>query len=148
MLRETHEVCKVKVEPSSKKAELEERSESMTFSILRIDHVQVAAPAGQEAAAIAFYAGILGMKTIEKPQTLKERGGVWFEFGTHQLHVGVEDPFSPAKKAHPAFRVAGYTEMKEYLLANKIDFKEDDSIPEVERFFVFDPFGNRLEFLK
>lgn len=117
----------------------------MAFSILRIDHVQVAAPAGQEAAAIAFYAGVLGMRTIEKPQTLKGRGGVWFEFGTHQLHVGIEEPFSPAKKAHPAFRVAGYEEMKSQLRANNIDVKEDKSIPELERFFVFDPFGNRLE---
>lgn len=120
----------------------------MKFSILRIDHVQMASPAGQEEAADSFYAGVLGMKKIEKPEALKARGGIWFEFGGQQLHVGVEDPFSPAKKAHPAFRVAGYTEMKEYLLANKIEFKEDDSIPEVERFFVFDPFGNRLEFLK
>jgi len=120
----------------------------MTFSILQIDHVQVAAPARQEEMAIAFYAGVLGMKVIEKPAVLKARGGAWFEFGNQQLHVGVEEPFSPAKKAHPAFRVAGYVEMKTHLRANKIEIREDDSIHGVERFFIFDPFGNRLEFLK
>lgn len=119
----------------------------MAFSILRIDHVQVAAPRGQEVQAIAFYSGILGMKNIEKPQALKGRGGAWFEFGTHQLHVGVEEPFSPAKKAHPAFRVAGYEEMKTQLRAKNIEVKEDSSIPGLERFFIFDPFGNRLEFI-
>lgn len=120
----------------------------MDFSILKIDHVQVAAPEGKEVAAREFYSGILGMQEVEKPEALKGRGGAWFEFGGQQLHVGVEEPFSPAKKAHPAFRVAGYEELKIYLSANKISLKEDDSIPGVERFFVFDPFGNRLEFLK
>lgn len=120
----------------------------MGFSILQIDHVQVAAPAGEEVAARTFYAGLLGMQEIEKPEALRGRGGAWFEFGGQQLHVGVEEPFSPAKKAHPAFRVAGYEELKAHLAANKIAVKEDASIPGVERFFVFDPFGNRLEFLK
>ena len=120
----------------------------MKFSILQIDHVQVAAPAGKEAAAREFYAGILGMGEIEKPEPLKGRGGVWFQFGEQQLHVGVEEPFSPAKKAHPAFRVSGYDELKDYLAAADIIVKEDDSISGVERFFVSDPFGNRLEFLK
>lgn len=120
----------------------------MGFSILHIDHVQVAAPAGKEEAARGFYAGVLGMQEIEKPKALQGRGGAWFEFGSQQLHVGVEEPFSPAKKAHPAFRVAGYDELKSHLSATGIVWKEDDSIPDVERFFVFDPFGNRLEFLK
>ncbi|TWT06827.1 glyoxalase [Planococcus sp. CPCC 101016] len=120
----------------------------MGFSILHIDHVQVAAPSGKEAAAREFYATILGMQEIEKPEALKGRGGAWFEFGGQQLHVGVEEAFSPAKKAHPAFRVAGYDELKNHLLRNGIIVKKDDSIPGVERFFVFDPFGNRLEFLK
>lgn len=120
----------------------------MEFSILHIDHVQVAAPAGKEKEAVNFYSGILGMQEIEKPDALKERGGAWFGFGGQQLHVGVEEPFSPAKKAHPAFRVAGYEELKKHLSQNEVEWKEDSSIPGVERFFIFDPFGNRLEFLK
>ncbi|MDQ0428168.1 catechol 2,3-dioxygenase-like lactoylglutathione lyase family enzyme [Planomicrobium stackebrandtii] len=120
----------------------------MSFSVLHIDHVQVAAPAGKEAAAIKFYADILGMQEIEKPESLKGRGGAWFAFGGQQLHVGVEEPFSPAKKAHPAFRVAGYDELKDHLSKYGVEWQEDSSIPGIERFFVFDPFGNRLEFLK
>ncbi|ANU09918.1 Glyoxalase/bleomycin resistance protein/dioxygenase [Planococcus antarcticus DSM 14505] len=120
----------------------------MEFSILQIDHVQVAAPAGREEETRRFYAEILGMLEIEKPEALKGRGGAWFGFGGQQLHVGVEEPFSPAKKAHPAFRVTGYDELKIYLSENGLELKEDDSIPGVERFFIFDPFGNRLEFLK
>ncbi|TAA73597.1 VOC family protein [Planococcus salinarum] len=120
----------------------------MEFSIDRIDHVQVAAPRGSEVEAIGFYSGILGMKEVGKPEPLQARGGVWFEFGSFQLHVGIEEPFAPARKAHPAFRVSGYEEMQTQLKEKGMEVKVDDSIPGVERFFVFDPFGNRLEFLK
>lgn len=120
----------------------------MNFSIEKIDHVQVAAPKGCETKARHFYEEILGMKEIEKPEPLKSRGGVWFEFGFYQLHVGVDEPFSPATKAHPAFVVKGFENMKQYLKSEGIEVKDDASIPGVTRFFVFDPFGNRLEFLK
>lgn len=120
----------------------------MEFSIGKIDHVQVAAPKGSEAEAILFYSEVLGMKEIDKPEPLKARGGVWFEFDNFQLHVGIEEPFIPAKKAHPAFKVFGYDALRGHLEGNGIAVSVDDSIPGVERFFVFDPFGNRLEFLK
>lgn len=120
----------------------------MDFSIEKIDHVQVAAPKGCEAAAREFYEGILGMEEIEKPEPLKARGGVWFGFGLYQLHVGVEENFVSAKKAHPAFIVQGAESMQRHLAANGIEFISDDSIPGMTRFFIFDPFGNRLEFIK
>ncbi|MDN7244915.1 VOC family protein [Planococcus shenhongbingii] len=119
----------------------------MKFTIGKIDHVQVAAPKGKEKEAFNFYAGVLGMKEVEKPDSLKGRGGAWFEFGAYQLHVGVEEPFSPAKKAHPAFKVKGFEELQQHLAAEGIEVKNDDSIPGVQRFFISDPFGNRLEFL-
>ncbi len=125
-----------------------ERGGEMEFSIGKIDHVQVAGPKGSEAEAIGFYGGILGMKEVEKPEPLKARGGVWFEFDRFQLHIGIEEPFAPAKKAHPAFRVNGFEALQKHLTAQRVEWKADDSIPGVERFFVFDPFGNRLEFLK
>ncbi|TWT16107.1 VOC family protein [Planomicrobium sp. CPCC 101079] len=119
----------------------------MDFAITKIDHIQVAAPSNSEQSAIDFYSGILGMEQVEKPAALKGRGGVWFEFGAYQLHVGVEEPFSSAKKAHPAFQVAGFEQLQKHLNASGIDVKNDDSIPGVTRFFISDPFGNRLEFL-
>lgn len=72
-----------------------------------LDHVQLAMPKGGEARAIAFYAGVLGFAPVEKPPALSGRGGVWFEAGPVRLHLGVETPFHPARKAHPAFEVAG-----------------------------------------
>ena len=107
---------------------------------MRLDHVQVAAPAGCEEAARAFYGGVLGLREVEKPAALRARGGVWFE----QLHVGVEDGFVPARKAHPAFAVDDLD-----ALADRIgDVQWDDAVPGVRRFYAHDPFGNRLEFVQ
>ncbi|HET7046175.1 MAG TPA: hypothetical protein VFI37_15110, partial [Gaiellaceae bacterium] len=91
--------------------------------IAGLDHVQLAAPAGCEAAARAFYGGVLGLRELEKPSALATRGGVWFE----QLHVGVEADFRPARKAHPAFVVDDLD-----ALAERIgDVQWDDAVPGV-----------------
>jgi catechol 2,3-dioxygenase-like lactoylglutathione lyase family enzyme len=119
----------------------------MSFQILAIDHVQLAAPSGCEGAARKFFGELLGMEEIEKPEELRKRGGVWFQFGTQQLHIGVEDGFSPAKKAHPAFCVQHLALLKEQLVSAGLDVKEEP-LPGVQRFHVDDPFGNRLEFLE
>ena len=120
----------------------------MEFRIEKLDHVQVAAPKGCEEEARRFYGEVLGLAEVEKPEPLRGRGGVWFEFGNSQLHIGVEEPFAAARKAHPAFVVNGFEELQEALGARGIEVKNDTSIPGSSRFFVSDPFGNRLEFLK
>src|SRR5262249_4200576 len=68
-------------------------------------HEQVAMPRGAEDLARAFYVGLLGMAEDPKPPVLAARGGCWFRSGAAILHLGVEDPFAPARKAHPAFLV-------------------------------------------
>ena len=110
--------------------------------IVGLDHVQVAAPTGCEDDARAFYGELLGLEEIEKPPVLAGRGGAWFRVGEQELHVGVADPFAPATKAHPAFRLSS-TEALEDLVARP----DPDEIPETARVFVCDPWGNRLELL-
>ena len=107
---------------------------------MQLDHVQVVAPPGCEEAARAFYGDVLGLRELEKPASLAARGGVWFE----HLHVGVEEPFAPARKAHPAFVVDDL----DALAARIGDVQWDDAVPGVRRFYAADPFGNRLEFLQ
>jgi catechol 2,3-dioxygenase-like lactoylglutathione lyase family enzyme len=116
-----------------------------SVTILGIDHVQVAAPPGCEAEARAFYGGLLGLEELEKPAPLRARGGCWFRAGAHGLHVGVEEPFAPARKAHPGFVVDDLAALAERLRAQGIDVTPDETIPGVERAHVADPFGNRLE---
>ena len=116
--------------------------------ITHIHHVQLAAPKDCEAAAREFYGSILGLAEIEKPPALRARGGCWFQCGNQQIHIGVESPFQPAKKAHPAFAVADLGKLRETLLAQAVKVTEDESLPGTPRFFAEDPWGNRLEFLE
>jgi catechol 2,3-dioxygenase-like lactoylglutathione lyase family enzyme len=124
------------------------RSENMTYKVLGFDHVQLAAPKGCEKDARAFFSDVLGFKEIEKPASLGNRGGCWFQCGTQEIHVGVEEPFVPAKKAHPAIVVENLEALRDHLNASTIAVKEDKPINGRNRFFVNDPFGNRIEFLE
>jgi catechol 2,3-dioxygenase-like lactoylglutathione lyase family enzyme len=116
--------------------------------VARIDHIQLAAPEGCEAAAREFYGTLLGMKEIEKPPLLRARGGCWFQCGDRQLHIGVERNFAPAKKAHPAFAVTDLDELRQALAARGVAVIDDDTIPGTRRFHAEDPWGNRLEFVE
>jgi len=114
------------------------------MTITGIDHVQVAAPPGCEAEARAFYGTLLGLDALPKPPELLGRGGCWFRAGEQELHVGVEQPFVPARTAHPSLVADDLDEVAARLAAEGITVEWDDSLP-VRRFHVSDPFGNRLE---
>ena len=105
----------------------------------------MAAPAGCEADARAYYGGLLGLEELPKPEPLRARGGCWFRAGADELHVGVEDPFAPARKAHPGLVVDDLAALTVRLRDEGVEVAPDDSIPGVERVYVADPFGNRLE---
>jgi catechol 2,3-dioxygenase-like lactoylglutathione lyase family enzyme len=116
------------------------------MTVTGIDHVQVAAPPGCEAEARAFYGELLGLEELAKPEALAARGGCWFSAGGQELHVGVEEPFAPARKAHPSFVVTDLDDVAARLTAKGIDVAYDDRIPGTRRLETTDPFGNRLEF--
>lgn len=117
--------------------------------MLTLDHVQIAAPAGCEADARAFYGELLELREIAKPAALAARGGVWFAADSGELHVGIEEAFIAAKKAHPAFRLSGENldAVAERLTARHIAVDWDNAILGVRRFYTKDPWGNRLELL-
>ncbi len=118
--------------------------------ITGIDHVQVAAPRAPQTdeQARAFYGGLLGLHEIEKPDILKPKGGVWFSTGAGQLHIGIEDPFAPARKAHPALVVSGLAALRLTLEGAGVPTTEAEPIPGVNRFYAHDPFGNRIELME
>ncbi|TCP68336.1 VOC family protein [Baia soyae] len=120
----------------------------MAFQFQGFDHIQLSAPVDSEEKARAFFSDILGMNEIPKPDNLKKRGGVWFEVGTQQLHIGIQKDFSPAQKAHPAFQVKNLDGLREQLIQNDIDVIDDEPLEGANRFYVQDPFGNRIEFLE
>jgi len=121
---------------------------SMSTPFSAIDHVQLAMPKGEEAAARRFYCEVLGMIEVPKPPILAQRGGCWFESGNVQIHLGVEGDFRPAKKAHPALRCKNFTELIAKLQKAGVETVADESIPGTVRCHIQDCFGNRIELIQ
>ncbi|UXY28047.1 glyoxalase [Streptomyces sp. HUAS TT20] len=113
-----------------------------------VDHVQLAAPPGSEDLLRAYYVDVLGMTELPKPPALAARGGCWFQAGSVQLHLGIEQDFRPAKKAHPGLRVTDIEAYAARLAAGTAPVTWDGNLPGHRRFYSEDPVGNRLEFLE
>jgi predicted metal-dependent hydrolase/catechol 2,3-dioxygenase-like lactoylglutathione lyase family enzyme len=118
--------------------------------VVGIDHVQLAMPAGRdaEAEAEAFYSGVLGIPRVRKPAPLARRGGCWFERDGLRVHLGVEDGFRPARKAHPALAVRGLPCLLERLRAVGVHVRDGDGVAGTDQAYVDDPFGNRIELIE
>jgi catechol 2,3-dioxygenase-like lactoylglutathione lyase family enzyme len=119
----------------------------MAYQVTGLDHVQLAMPAGLDAEqrAEAFYRDLFGLPRRPKPPELAKRGGCWFEQGQVRVHLGVEDGFRPARKAHPALVVSGIEELCAALVAAGHEVRRTEDVPGMPQWFVDDPFGNRIE---
>ena len=119
---------------------------------MRLHHVQVAIPAGGEDEARRFWVDGLGMAEVAKPEPLRARGGLWVRGGAAEVHLGVEEPFHPARKAHPALLlddVPALDAAAERLaeLGYEVDVSQRDTFPGHVRVHAFDGHGNRVELL-
>ena len=113
---------------------------------LKFNHISMTIPIGKESEARHFYCDILGFSEIEKPASLIPNGGLWLQTANLPLHIGVEDGVDRQKtKRHPAFETADLDRLKSHLISHKVEIKEAIPIPGYVRFYIFDPFGNRIE---
>jgi catechol 2,3-dioxygenase-like lactoylglutathione lyase family enzyme len=113
--------------------------------VLGLDHVQLAMPPGGEQAARDFYVRLFGLAEVIKPPELAARGGIWLIGQGVHLHLGVDDDFRPATKAHLALVVADLGGVRAKLAGAGVAVAEDDTRLRVARLYVTDPFGNRIE---
>lgn len=118
------------------------------MTIQGLDHIQLAMPPGGEPQARTFYGALLQLDELRKPEPLAQRGGCWFAAPGTQLHLGVEQEFNPARKAHPALLVDDLDALRERLQAAGVTTADDDAPLGRRRFHAFDPFGNRIEFMQ
>jgi catechol 2,3-dioxygenase-like lactoylglutathione lyase family enzyme len=116
--------------------------------LIGLHHVQLAMPADEEETAIAFYEGVLGLEQVPKPPELSGRGGVWFRSGELQVHLGVEEGFHPAMKAHPAFLVEDLERIRARVEMSGYKVIDSEQFSGFRRVHVRDPFGNRLELIE
>ena len=118
-------------------------------AILSVDHAQITIPRGAEDAGRAFYCGVLGLREIEKPASLRERGGFWLVAGETPIHVGTEQGADrAATKAHVAYRVDDLALWRERLEQHKVEVAEPTPVPGMLRLEFRDPFGNRVELVQ
>lgn len=131
---------------------LKTRNTSVTYGADKIfsglHHVQLAIAPGTEDQCREFWVGIMGLTELEKPPVLAARGGCWFRGGGFEIHLGVEDDFQPARKAHPGILINGLDELADRLSERGVTVVWDDKFPGMRRFYANDPQGNRLEFLE
>ena len=120
----------------------------MTAGVIRLEHVQLAMPAGREADAVAFYEGLLGITRVPKPADLAVRGGCWFERDDLKVHLGVDTHFRPATKAHVAFIVDDVRALASAISAAGHVVVDDEPLEGYDRVYVSDPFGNRIELMQ
>jgi catechol 2,3-dioxygenase-like lactoylglutathione lyase family enzyme len=118
------------------------------MKVVAIDHVQLAIPPGGEAAARRFYGEVLGFTEVPKPEAMRGRGGVWFQAGPVQVHLGVEPDMRPSVKAHPALVVTELDGWLARLAAAGCRWQDADDAPGTRRGHTWDPFGNRIELIE
>ena len=116
--------------------------------LLGLHHIQLAMPEGEEEAALKFYGAILGLTQVAKPPELAPRGGLWFRDEALEVHLGIEEPFTPARKAHPAFLVRNLATLRERIETAGYRVTDDVALEGFHRCHVRDPFGNRLELVE
>ncbi len=119
----------------------------MSINFKHIDHFTISIPPASSEQAKEFYLNTLGLKPIETPEALRVRGFFWFEIAGIELHIGTEEGFHPSNR-HPAFVVENLEQIRASLLAKGVRIKETVKLPGRERFFVYDPFGNRMELIE
>jgi catechol 2,3-dioxygenase-like lactoylglutathione lyase family enzyme len=117
--------------------------------IVGIDHVQITVLPEQVEKARAFYCGVLGLREIEKPDSLKNRGGFWLEAGGPRVDVGVEKGVDRlVTKAHVAYRVVNINHWRKNLTAAGFELFDGIPVAGYDRFEFRDPFGNRVELIE
>ena len=112
-----------------------------------VHHVNVTVPKSLEEAAKHFYAVVMGLHEVPKPESSRGRGGAWYQLGPMQLHLSIEDTSAhPLSKRHICYTVSNLTEAEEkFRQAGVQIFPDDMPVPGWSRFYVRDPGGNRLE---
>ena len=117
------------------------------IQLIRLNHIQICIPTGKETEARNFYANLIGLTEIPKPQDLIKNGGLWFQAADIQLHIGTENQINKSKR-HPAFEVADINSARLHLKKHGVKIKEEIQVPGQIRFSFIDPFDNRIELLQ
>lgn len=119
----------------------------MNIAFKRLDHIMLCIPEGTEAAAKAFYGGVLGLTELNDLGYTLPHGAIWYQIGDIQLHIRAEKATETSQR-HPAFEIDNLEAARELLEKHGIAIRNDSPIPDRKRFSFRDPFGNRIELIE
>jgi catechol 2,3-dioxygenase-like lactoylglutathione lyase family enzyme len=122
----------------------------MKIEYRRINHVTVAVPAGEHEKVRGFYGGLLGLKEVQRADVLnKVYDLIWYEWMDILLHIDFSPPWAkPAENRHVAVEVRDLHAVRAHLERQGAEIVEAVPIPDRERFYLLDPFGNYFEIME
>jgi glyoxylase I family protein len=94
-----------------------------------------------------FYGELLGLREINRPKTFDFKV-VWYNLGDEHIHLIVKDRPDTESPRHFALRVADVAAARAYFQSRGVPIQETTPIPGADRFFIFDPDGNRIEIIQ
>lgn len=115
------------------------------LAIQQIDHVSVLITNVERSRR--FYRDLLGLNEIAKPKTFTFIA-LWFELGNQQLHLLKKDQPDSKSPRHFALRVKNVRAARDHFRSRDVPIEETTLIPGCDRFFVYDPDGNRIEIIQ
>jgi catechol 2,3-dioxygenase-like lactoylglutathione lyase family enzyme len=122
----------------------------MKIQARKLNHITVAVPAGEHERVRAFYGGVLGLEEIPRPDALnKVYDLIWYKFLDILLHLDFTPPWvTPAENRHIALEVGDLPAIRRYLESKGATIREAVPMPDRDRFYLLDPFGNYFELLE
>jgi catechol 2,3-dioxygenase-like lactoylglutathione lyase family enzyme len=122
----------------------------MKLKAKRLNHITLSVPAGEHDKAREFYGGLLGLEEVPRPEALNEVYDlIWFKFLDILLHLDFTPPWTkPAENRHVAVEVEDLPAFRRYLEARHATIREAVAMPDRDRFYLLDPFGNYFELLE
>lgn len=122
--------------------------ENMKLKINRLDHIAIEVKNLKH--AIQFYVELLGIEELPTPDAIKQNGIQWLNlYNKTALHLVENKTATPPKTAHIAINVDDLQSWQEFLTEHGIETQQPKfDLYDAERFFFFDPSGNRIEFVK
>jgi catechol 2,3-dioxygenase-like lactoylglutathione lyase family enzyme len=116
--------------------------------VSRIHHVNVVIPTGTTEQAVAFYADVLGLTRVPKPDDGPRSTGAWLDVAPRmQVHLSERDG-QPHPDAHFGIVVDDFDGLRRRLADAGAPWTDQEPLFGGRRGFTRDPAGNRIELIE
>lgn len=115
------------------------------MAVVRLQHTSVPMPPGEGATARHFYGTVMEMEEKIPPESIIAQGLIWFRAGDDEIHLFRDDEPAGNERQHFCLQVDNIDHLRSQFERHGVEIEETTAVPNRPRFFVHDPFGNRIE---